>query len=390
MAKHLLNDAKVAALLRVLNVEKDSTRIVGGAVRNALLDEPIGDIDFATKILPQRVSELCEAAGFKAVPTGIEFGTVTIVINKQPFEVTTLREDIETNGRHAVVKFGTSWEKDAARRDFTINALYLDADGNVHAPIGGLDDIKARRVCFIGEAQTRIREDYLRIWRFFRFFAQYGEGDLDNEGLRACMQERKGLAGLSAERVRQELFKLLNAPRAAEAIEAMRENGLTTDILGVQRIARFKKYVAGNNEPTALNRLAALCVWTNNDADLLSARLKLSRAEERQLNDLASTGIKLRTQPDEKQARVLLYHYLQVYDAAIKIASAGNEEGWKDLIKLPQRHPVPEFPVKGADLIALGYSQGPELGEVLKRLEQKWIGSDFSLPQDALLKFARN
>jgi tRNA nucleotidyltransferase/poly(A) polymerase len=382
----ILGDETITALLRVLNPEPDCTRVVGGAVRNALLNETVKEIDLATKLLPQRVSELAEAAGYKAVPTGIEFGTVTVVIDRRAFEVTTLREDIETNGRHAKVKFGTSWEKDAARRDFTINALYLDANGKVHDPLGGLKDLEQRRVRFINDARTRIKEDYLRIWRFFRFSAQYGEGNFDVDGLMACLQERDGLPALSAERVKQELFKLLIAPYAADAAVLMCEMGLSVAVLGVQYLHRLKALADSDanqkRKPDALERLAALCVQLEEDAVRLTETLRLSRAENRLLYEIAGALQNLRRMPDEKRARILLHKFPLGYESAVRIASGG---AWEQLISLPQRKPIPDFPVKGADLLALGYQAGPKLGQVLSALENKWISSDFSLTREQLL-----
>ncbi len=390
----ILKDKDLSALLHVLNPESDCTRIVGGAVRNALLDEPVDEIDLATKLLPQRVSTLCEEAGYKAVPTGIDFGTVTIVIGKRSFEVTTLREDIETDGRHAVVKFGTSWEKDAARRDFTINALYLDRDGKVHDPCGGLIDLKAGRVRFIGDAKRRIAEDYLRIWRFFRFSARYAKGEFDNDGLKACLASREGLPRLSAERVKQELFKLLVTPRAVEAVILMSELWLTASVLGVQYLLDLHALAGSdakhNRQPDALERLAALCVRIKEDAERLSENLRLSRAETQRLVDIARALLLLRREPGEKLARLVLYRFPQAYDSAIRVAALSIAESWQAFIDLPLRRPVPAFPLKGADLIALGHAPGEQLGRKLKTLEDAWIESDFSLNRDALIKRVKN
>ena len=214
--------------------------MVGGAVRNTLLGLPHGDIDIATTAVPQEVMRRAEAAGFKAVPTGIDHGTITVVIAGRPFEVTTLREDVETFGRHATVKFGRDWKRDAERRDFTMNALFLSADGTVHDFVGGLGDLEKRHVRFIGDAAARIAEDYLRILRFFRFHAYYGEGAPDADGLRAAILARAGLDQLSRERVRMELMKLLVAPRAVPALAVMAEAGLLGSVLGgVPRLASF-------------------------------------------------------------------------------------------------------------------------------------------------------
>ena len=227
-----LREGPLARLLTVLDRDGEEARVVGGAVRNVLLDLPPGDIDVATTAVPDEVIRRAEAAHFKPVPTGIAHGTVTVVAEGRPFEVTTLREDVETFGRHATVRFGRDWKRDAERRDFTMNAFSLSADGTVHDYVGGLPDLKARRVRFIGDAATRIAEDYLRILRFFRFHAGYGEGAPDAAGLHAAIAARAGLDQLSRERVRMEIVKLLVAPRAAAALAVMSEAGLLGSVLG--------------------------------------------------------------------------------------------------------------------------------------------------------------
>src|ERR1700710_195229 len=221
-----LSSGPAAGVLALLNGDGEEARVVGGAVRNALLQIPVGDIDIATTALPVEVIRRARAAGIKSVPTGIEHGTVTLVVDAQPFEITTLREDTETFGRKAKVAFGRDWVRDAERRDFTINRLSVDADGLVHDHVGGLADIEARRVRFIGDASQRIAEDYLRILRFFRMHAAYGAGEPDRAGYLACVSGRSGLASLSAERVRMEMLKLLIADGAAEAVTAMADGGL--------------------------------------------------------------------------------------------------------------------------------------------------------------------
>ena len=221
-----LREGPLPRLLDVLDRDGEEARVVGGAVRNALLGEPVGDIDVATTAVPEEVMRRAEAAGFKPVPTGIEHGTVTVVIDGTPFEVTTLREDVETFGRHARVAFGRDWRRDAERRDFTMNALYAARDGTIHDHVGGLADLEERRVRFIGDPARRIAEDYLRILRFFRFHAAYGHGGQpDADGLAACIAARAGLETLSRERVRMEMLKLLVAPHAVPALAAMSGGG---------------------------------------------------------------------------------------------------------------------------------------------------------------------
>src|ERR1700710_1818166 len=227
-----LTSGPTARVLELLNGHGEEARVVGGDVRNELLKLPVADFDIATTALRFEVSRRARATGIKSVPTGIEHGTVTLVVDGHPFEVTTLREDTETFGRKANVAFGRDWIRDAERRDFTINGLSVDAEGIVHDHVGGLDDIAAKRVRFIGDAQQRIAEDYLRILRFFRIHAAYGAGEPDRAGYLACIGGRAGLAGLSAERIRMEMLKLMVADGAAGAVQAMADGGLLLPIFG--------------------------------------------------------------------------------------------------------------------------------------------------------------
>src|SRR6266513_2103703 len=227
-----LTSGPARRVLDVLNGNGEEARVIGGAVRNALLNIPLGDIDIATTALPDEVVRRAKAAGIKCVPTGIDHGTVTLVVESHPFEVTTLREDTETFGRKAKVAFGRDWVRDAERRDFTINGLSVDADCIVHDHVGGLDDIAAKRVRFIGDPNQRIAEDYLRVLRFFRVHAAYGAGEPDRAGYLACIAAREGLATLSAERVRMEMLKLVVAEGAASAVTAMADAGLLLPIFG--------------------------------------------------------------------------------------------------------------------------------------------------------------
>src|ERR1700687_3013425 len=281
-----LKSGPTARVLELLNGNGEEARVVGGAVRNALLKIPTGDIDIATTALPTEVIRRAKAAGIKSVPTGIEHGTVTLVVDAQPFEVTTLREDTETFGRKAKVAFGRDWTRDAERRDFTINALSVDADGVVHDYVGGLDDIQAKRVRFIGDPNQRIAEDYLRILRFFRIHAAFGAGEPDRAGYLACVRARAGLATLSAERVRMEMMKLMVAQGATGAIAAMAEGGLLLPIfVGVAYTEPFAAMIAAERslglEPDPVRRLGALAVAVTEDAKRLATRMRLTNAETR-------------------------------------------------------------------------------------------------------------
>src|SRR5689334_5560160 len=266
-----LSSGPAARVLALLNGEGEEARVVGGAVRNALLGVPIGDTDIATTAVPTEVIRRAKAASIKSVPTGIEHGTVTLVLDGHPIEVTTLREDTETFGRKAKVAFGCDWVADAERRDFTINALSVSLDGIVYDYVGGLEDIAIRRVRFIGDAAQRIAEDYLRILRFFRFHSAFGVGEPEREGYLACIAGRAGLATLSAERVRMEMLKLLITEGAVGAVEAMMDAGLMISILGgVAYLGPFAAMVTAEIEigltPNPIRRLAALAVAVTEDA----------------------------------------------------------------------------------------------------------------------------
>ncbi len=305
------------------------TRAVGGAVRNALLGLPVTEIDLATTALPEQVMALARQAGLKAVPTGIEHGTVTVVADGVPFQVTTLRRDVETFGRQATIAFTEDWEEDARRRDFTLNALYAGSDGAVFDPLSGYADVVGGRVRFIGDAEARIKEDYLRILRFFRFNAYYGKGPLDADGLAACVRLRGGLDQLSAERVAGELRKLLVAPQAMRAVEALFDYGLLTQLLGsVPRLMRFGRLAAAEDAlglaPDAALRLAALAVFVPEDAERLAARLRLSNAEQAVLalgaEDHAPAEL-----PDQAAAKRALYRLGPcAYEGHVLLACRGR------------------------------------------------------------------
>jgi poly(A) polymerase len=369
------------------------TRAVGGAVRNTLLGQKVKEVDLATTARPEQVMALAKKAGLKPVPTGIEHGTVTVVADGVPFEVTTLRADVETFGRHATVAFTKDWDEDARRRDFTLNALYAGSDGTVFDPLGGYGDLLNGRVRFIGDAEARIKEDYLRILRFFRFNAYYGKGGFDQDGLKAAVKLRSGLERLSAERVSAELRSLLVAPQTARGVEALFDYGLLVDLLGgVPRLARFARLVAIEEalglEPDAMLRLAALGVFVHEDAARLAGRLRLSNAE-RAILELGPA--KSDEQPDEDAAKRALYH-LGSSDFARHLLLAWADSGvgpenkaWRAALTLPDRWQAPAFPLRGSDIMALGDLKGPEVGETLRRLQAEWIDDGFAASRDELL-----
>jgi poly(A) polymerase len=394
-----LTQGPLAKLLAVLDRDGEEARVVGGAVRNVLLGHPPGDIDVATTALPEEVSRRAAAAGFKPVPTGFEHGTVTVVVDSVGYEVTTLREDVETFGRKARVRFGRSWQKDAERRDFTINGLSLARDGTVHDLVGGIEDLRQHRVRFIGDAATRIAEDYLRILRFFRFHAAYGEGAPDPDGLHASIAARDGLEKLSRERVRAELLKLLIAPRAAPTLAVMAEAGVLDAVLGgVPYLAGVANVIAIEAalglEPDALRRLAGLAVSVVEDAARLTERLRLANAEHERLASMAESWWRIDPAMGESAARVLLYrlgpaHYLdRVLLAWAHAGAEAADAAWRALANLPERWRAPVFPLKAADLIARGVPKGPRLGKALTAAEEGWIAAGFPGDAPALQRIA--
>ena len=393
-----LREGALARLLDVLNRDGEEARVVGGAVRNALLGEPIREFDIATTAVPQEVIRRATAAGFRPVPTGIEHGTITVVIGSRPFEVTTLREDVETFGRHASVRFGRDWRADAQRRDFTMNALSAGADGVVFDYVGGLADLNARRVRFIGDANKRIAEDYLRILRFFRFHAAYGHGLPDAAGLAACIAARAGLGQLSRERVRMELLKLLLARHATPALAAMAESGLLVPVLGgVPDLAGFqnmaKVETAAGVQADPVQRLGALGARIAEDAERLWQRLRLSNVEHERLASMAESWWRI-SPADEKGARALLYRLGperfvdRVLLAWARSPATAHDPAWRALAALPGHWTAPVFPLKAADFIKRGVPQGPALGAALHEAEAAWIAADFPADPEAIAAIA--
>ena len=393
-----LTSGPAARVLGLLNGNGEEARVIGGAVRNALVRFPIGDIDIATTALPAEVIRRARAAGIKSVPTGIDHGTVTLVVDSQPFEVTTLRQDTETFGRKARVAFGRDWGRDAERRDFTINGLSVDAEGVVHDHVGGYDDLVARRVRFIGDPNRRIAEDYLRILRFFRIHAAYGQGEPDRAGYLACIDARAGLATLSAERVRMEMLKLMIAEGAAGALVAMADGGLLLSIFGgVAYTGPFAAMVAAERslglKADPVRRLGALAVAVTEDARRLAVRLRLSNSETRVLDSMGHRWWRLAGM-DEATARRRLYRLgADRYRDRLMLAwaRAGGttpSASWRELATLPERWTAPKFPLKAADFVARGIAEGPALGHVLALAEDAWLAADFPLDQPALKAIA--
>lgn len=373
-----LRDEGLQQVLRLLTDAGHQAFLVGGCVRNALLAQPVADIDIASDAVPDRVMELGRAAGLRVVPTGVDHGTVTVVVAGEPHEVTTFRRDVETFGRHATVAFSTRMEEDAARRDFTMNALYADAGGRIVDPLGrGIDDLRARRVRFVGDADARIREDYLRILRFFRFHAWYGDPGvgMDADALAACAANAAGTETLSRERVGHEMRRLLAAPDPAPAVAAMQATGVLARILpGAD--ARALGPLVHLEPPYAPDWIRRLAVLGGEEAE---ERLRLSRAEARRLADLRE-GLAGPAGPAEIAYRQGAPAARDVVLLRGALLGALPPTGWEDAVA---RGASAAFPVCAADLMP-GVS-GPALGQRLREIEDRWIASGFELSREQLL-----
>ncbi|RUT34949.1 CCA tRNA nucleotidyltransferase [Arsenicitalea aurantiaca] len=381
-----LTAPEARAVFTLLDGEEGRTRAVGGVVRDTLIGrartQP--DVDLATELLPDEVVGRAEAAGIAAFPTGIAHGTVTLKSGNFLAEVTTLREDVETDGRHAVVRFGTDWVRDAERRDFTMNALYADAAGRLYDPLGGLEDLAAGRVRFVGDADRRIAEDRLRVYRFFRFAAGYGTPfGVENEGFSAVARAAGTLGGLSAERVGAEMKRLLTLPRIGWVLRLMESIGIIA--LGAERLACAEAYEEGNPAPTLAGRLAIFLDAMGEGG--LRRAWRLSNAELLEAGQVLET-IDLLARGAVDEAR---YRFPQAIGDAVRLlclrpgadAGAINQQVFER-----KGISVPRFPVSGGDMVRIGVSPGPEMGRILRKLEQKWIESGFTLERETLIKFA--
>jgi poly(A) polymerase len=377
-----MREPATRAVLDALAAGGVEARFVGGAVRDALLRRQIGDIDLATPAPPKRVTALLRARGIKVVPTGLAHGTVTAVVPPRHFEITSLRRDVETYGRHARVAFGADWAADAARRDFTINAIFLAADGTLYDPVGGLADLEAGRVRFVGDPAARIAEDVLRLLRYYRFEARFGRGGGDAAARAACRAAAHLLPSLSAERVAQELLRLLAAANPAPALRMMQEDGVLAVVLPeARRRDRLERLLALVPEPDALLRLAALVDADSADMTALALRLRLSNAERDRLQGLAPPW-PLDPQADRRGLRQALYRLgaARTGDLARLLAAEGRigRERLAELLALARQWTPPEFPLSGRDVVALGVPPGPRVGRLLAAVRSWWEEGDFT------------
>ena len=379
------------AVIAALTAGGKPVRFVGGCVRDALAGRAVSDVDLATPEPPARVMELLAAAAIKAVPTGIDHGTITAVAGGRPFEITTLRRDVETFGRHAVVAFTDDWTEDAARRDFTINALSADPDGRLHDPFGGVADLAAGRVRFVGEAELRIREDVLRILRFFRFHAHYGRGAPDGDGFAACRRLAGLLPGLSAERIAAELHRLLQAPDAAATVECMREAGILAPILPeLGDLARLRGLQA-LADPAARDPLLRLAALLPDDAAVAGAvagRLRLSNDERARLEMLASPPARFWPAADERALRRALHRLgaAAVRNLGLLAWARGEPRLGRPAVEAAAVWSPVVLPVRGQDALDLGVPPGPQVGRLIAAVEAWWEENDYRPDRAACLE----
>jgi poly(A) polymerase len=372
-------------------------RFVGGCVRDAVAGRAVKDVDIATPEPPEKVIALLRAAHVKTVPTGVDHGTVTAVTGDTHFEITTLRHDVETYGRHAKVAFTDDWEADAARRDFTINALFADADGTLYDPTGGLADLRQKRVRFVGDAKTRIEEDVLRLLRFFRFYAWYGAPPPDADALAACRALAWRLPTLSAERVWTEFRRLLEAPDPAPAIGLMIENAILPHVLpGTPDAGRLRRLIAieaSLSVPVdAIRRLASLLDIGADESIALSERLRHSNSERNYLSRLVARRRALKPARDIREPRRALYEFgRETFRDLVLLSWAATDaapehKGWRELWHAADDWSSPRLPVAGADVMALGVPKGPVVGALLGEVEKWWIARDFRPSRAACLR----
>jgi poly(A) polymerase len=362
-------------------------RVAGGAVRNAILKQPVSDIDLATTLAPGLVAESFRAQGHLVIPTGIDHGTVTVKIGSDLFEITTLRTDVETDGRHAIVAFTSDWAADASRRDFTINAMFLDSNGKIYDFTKGYQDLQNRRVRFVGSPSKRIEEDYLRILRFFRFYARYAKGKPDAAALSACVKLKAGLATLSAERIRTEVLKLLEAPRAVDAVKLMASKNILSLLLpGNQNHTAETWRVMKRLPPVADLRLSLL----SSEPAALKERLRLSNALTTRLSNILDAPNLTPNLRSDEQRRILYELGEGTWRDAVQLSWARSRTSlanskWKRLLSLPNRWSRPAFPISGKDLVARGIAPGPQMGQILSDLEDWWVATNFNATRDDLL-----
>lgn len=394
----LIKNKKILRLFLVVKHHGGVLRFVGGAVRDALKNIEGGDLDFATDLSPDELVEACTEEGLKTVAIGIKFGTVGVIIDDMLVEVTSLRRDVKTDGRYAEVEYTDNWEEDASRRDLTINAVYADEKGNVFDYYNGIEDLEKGRVRFIGSASQRIKEDYLRILRFFRFYSRFGVGEPDQKALAACIENREGLKNLSMERIKEELFKMLLTPNAAATIRIMQDNGIMNFVMpeagAIDNLAFIKKLLDDKDVPDkALLYLFTLYQPDAPLAENLAVRMKFSKREKQKFIRWAERKVALSELSDEISLQKLMYETDKEFcrEKFLLIIAENKEaipcfwEKYQTMAAVSE----PQFPLRGKDIIEQGVANPQAIGTILRELENQWLASNFTLSKDKLLENAR-
>lgn len=370
---------------------KDNFRFVGGCVRNSRLGLPITDIDIATPLEPKEVLKKLEKSGIKAIPTGIEHGTVSAIINKNQFEITTLRSDINCDGRHAQVAFTDNWQEDAARRDFTINAMSCDVNGKIYDYFSGNDDLEKGVVKFIGNAEKRCQEDYLRILRFFRFYSLYGNNHIDQESLKACAKYASNLRNISEQRIKSEMFKMLKSHKIASVLNIMEQNNITDYIFAskinlnfLDNFLDYKKNILNDNDVL----LVIICLIYQAES-LKLPNWSFSNKEKSKIKQIHSCVNLLNNDLCKLEQKHLIYKFgSEAFTQSIFVKKAIEGGLYENMLNLAENWQIPEFPVSGDDLINIGYKPNKKLGETLKKLIKAWQVSNYKLTKNQLIKLS--
>ena len=393
----IIDDAKILKLFRAVEAQGGVLRFVGGCVRDAPKGIKGFDLDLATDLSPDELVEACSDYGLKTVPIGIKFGTIGVIIGDKVLEVTSLRKDVQTDGRHAVVEFTDNWEEDASRRDLTINAVYADEKGNVFDYYNGINDLEQGIVRFIGNANQRIKEDYLRILRFFRFYSYFGKQPIDNKALKACRDNKDGLKTLSLERIRDEFGKILLSPNVVETLQIMIDNDILSYILPtpphLDKLDFLKKLVDKEKIPYDMaRRVFILYLPTPELAESLATRFKLSKKQRQNFISWAQYDIDIDSFADDNILMKLIYRHGKDFciNKMLLASSAQKKElpNLQERIKFIEDAIVPIFPLRGKDLINMGLKNSPRVGFMLKGLEQIWENSNFQMSREELLNLA--
>ncbi|WP_425386102.1 CCA tRNA nucleotidyltransferase [Wolbachia endosymbiont (group A) of Barypeithes pellucidus] len=385
-------DHETSLIIDAIEEFGGEARLVGGCVRDSILQRDVHDIDLATNLLPNQTIKALKLRNIKTIPTGLKHGTITAVLNQRSFEITTLRHDVKCDGRHAKVEFTNNWQADASRRDFTFNALYADKHGHIYDYFGGIEDLKARRLNFIGNAEDRIKEDYLRILRAFRFHAKICVGDFSDEILSVCKKRSHMIQNLSGERIRDEILKLLECNDPFPTLKSMQESDVLQKIIPKEVKCEIlsSSLLLGTD---ALVKLALLLRTTKNDrlslGEYVSKFLRLSNKQKKKLSFLLSNNIKTELSEKEQKKYISLFGR-ELYCDLVKICGVESGENVDKYISFANTFNIPKFPLSGDDLISIGHQPGKSLGRSLELLKQHWEDSSYILTKEELVLYAKS